>query len=394
MEADWYCIPAGTADISEKFFKRRVALDRSIETSCGGHCWSLYLSAADPAGKTGGLHSHLRPSSVKRKMATAFPFLSTVISSEFAVNAWTGPAMSSTMQRRMSPLRRVYNGVSVTRYTVPVCIWFVGRGRFFYSFITVYYKNTDVVKYLLFFLAGNNSLPPQVNISPGRIVPADMLEPIIPLMLHLDRHFSGVVHEYGMWTYLLLFAIIFLETGLVIMPFLPGDSLLFVAGAAAASGILDLRWLVVAIIAGAVLGDTVNYWIGNYIGIHIFVERFPDLVKKEYIDRTYGFYERYGGTTIFVSRFVPVVRSFAPFLAGVGSMKYYRFLFYNILGATAWTLLMVLAGYYTGTFPVVRENMGLLMIGVLVLTAGTVLFIAGNVLSSYWNRKPAAKDEK
>ncbi|MGB7788505.1 VTT domain-containing protein [Methanoregula sp.] len=220
-----------------------------------------------------------------------------------------------------------------------------------------------------------------------------MLESIIPLMLHLDRHFSGVVHEYGMWTYFLIFCIIFLETGFVIMPFLPGDSLLFVAGAAAASGILDLWWLVVAIIVGAVLGDTVNYWIGNYVGIHVFIERFPNLVKKEYIDRTYGFYEKYGGTTIFVSRFVPVVRTFAPFLAGVGSMKYYRFLFYNILGATAWTLLVVLAGYYTGTFPVVRENMGLLMIGVLIITAGTVLFIAWSVLSSYRNRKPSGKDE-
>ncbi|MGA2918526.1 MAG: VTT domain-containing protein [Methanoregula sp.] len=221
-----------------------------------------------------------------------------------------------------------------------------------------------------------------------------MIESIIPLMLHLDRHFTAVVHEYGMWTYLLLFCIIFLETGFVIMPFLPGDSLLFVAGAAAASGILDLWWLVVAIIAGAVLGDTINYWIGNYVGIHVFLERFPDLVKKEYIDKTYGFYEKYGGTTIFVSRFVPVVRSFAPFLAGVGSMQYYRFLFYNILGATAWTLVVVLAGYYIGMFPVVQENMGFLLIGVLIVTAVTALFIAWGIISSYCCRKPAEEDKE
>jgi membrane-associated protein len=197
-----------------------------------------------------------------------------------------------------------------------------------------------------------------------------------------------------MWTYLILFCIIFLETGLVIMPFLPGDSLLFVAGAAAASGLLDLPWLLVAIIAGAVLGDTLNYWIGNYLGIHIFLERFPNLVKKAYLDRTYGFYEKYGGTAIFVARFVPVVRSFAPFLAGVGSMKYSRFLFYNILGATAWTLVVVLAGYYLGTFTVVKDNMGLLLIGVLALTVATVLFIAWNVLSSYLWKKPAEDEEE
>src|SRR5271157_1529366 len=145
-----------------------------------------------------------------------------------------------------------------------------------------------------------------------------MIDSVISLILHLDQNMSLVVNEYGMWTYLILFLIIFLETGLVIMPFLPGDTLLFVSGAAAASGILNLEWLLIAIVAGAVLGDTVNYWIGNYIGIHVFLERFPNLVRKEYIDRTYGFFEKYGGTTIFVARFVPVVRTFAPFLAGVG----------------------------------------------------------------------------
>ena len=218
-----------------------------------------------------------------------------------------------------------------------------------------------------------------------------MIESVVPLILHLDQNMSLVVNEYGMWTYLILFLIIFLETGLVIMPFLPGDSLLFVAGAAAASGVLNLEWLLIAIIAGAVLGDTVNYWIGNYIGIHVFIERFPNLVRKEYIDRTYGFFERYGGTTIFVARFVPVVRTFAPVLAGVGSMQYRRFLFYNVLGGTAWGLGIVLGGYYLGSFTIVKENMNLLLLAVIALTAGTVLFIAANVAFSCV-KKPA--DEK
>jgi len=272
----------------------------------------------------------------------------------------------------------------------PLC---VGRYIFGRTFPVIYTIRESLS---IFSDPGRDTIPesPQINIRPGLIVPEGMFESILPLILNLDQHFTTVVHQYGMWTYLILFCIIFLETGLVIMPFLPGDSLLFVAGAAAASGLLDLPWLLVAIIAGAVLGDTLNYWIGNYLGIHIFLERFPNLVKKAYLDRTYGFYEKYGGTAIFVARFVPVVRSFAPFLAGVGSMKYSRFLFYNILGATAWTLVVVLAGYYLGTFTVVKDNMGLLLIGVLALTVATVLFIAWNVLSSYLWKKPAEDEEE
>lgn len=218
-----------------------------------------------------------------------------------------------------------------------------------------------------------------------------MIDSIISLILHLDQNMSLVVNEYGMWTYLILFLIIFLETGLVIMPFLPGDTLLFVSGAAAASGILNIEWLLIAIVAGAVLGDTVNYWIGNYIGIHVFLERFPNLVRKEYIDRTYGFFEKYGGTTIFVARFVPVVRTFAPFLPGVGSMQYHRFLFYNVPGGTAWGLAIVLAGYYLGSFAIIKENMNLLILAVIAVTAGTVLFIAASVVSAYL-KKPAGRE--
>jgi len=220
-----------------------------------------------------------------------------------------------------------------------------------------------------------------------------MFDTAVSLFLNLDKNLPLVVNEYGIWTYVILFAIIFLETGLVIMPFLPGDSLLFVGGAAAASGILDLQLLIIAIIAGAVLGDTLNYWIGNRIGLHVFLERFPNLVKKEYIDRTYGFYEKYGGATIFVARFVPLVRTFAPCLAGIGTMHYRRFLFYNVLGATAWTLSIVLGGYYLGTFSIVQENMSLLMMGVIALSAVTILFIIVSVVSAYV-KKPQKKNEE
>lgn len=214
-----------------------------------------------------------------------------------------------------------------------------------------------------------------------------MIDSLINIFLHIDQNMGSVIQEYGVLTYLILFFIIFFETGFVIFPFLPGDSLLFVGGAAAAGGLLNVWWLIAAIILGAVIGDTVNYWIGNYVGLRLFLERFPTLVKKEYIDRTYSFYEKYGGATIFVARFVPLVRTFAPFLAGVGTMHYRRFLFYNILGGTCWTLVLVLAGYYLGTFTVVQENMGLLVIGVMVLTGGTLLFILYNIVRAWWDRR-------
>lgn len=218
-----------------------------------------------------------------------------------------------------------------------------------------------------------------------------MLDSLITVFLHIDQNLTSVVQEYGIWTYLILFFIIFLETGFVVMPFLPGDSLLFVGGAAAASGILDLHLLIIVIILGAVIGDTVNYWVGNYLGIHVFLERFPTLVKKEYIDRTYGFYEKYGGATIFVARFVPLVRTFAPFLAGVGTMQYRRFLFYNVLGAVCWTVSLVLGGYFFGSFTVVKENMSLMILAVALLTAGTLLYIVYTLMKAWWDGRTAAK---
>src|SRR5665647_194915 len=214
-----------------------------------------------------------------------------------------------------------------------------------------------------------------------------MIDSLITIFLNLDQNLSAVVNDYGVWTYFILFFIIFFETGFVILPFLPGDSLLFMCGAAAASGIMDLQWVLTAIIIGAVLGDTANYWIGNYLGIHVFMERFPTLVKKEYIDQTYGFFEKYGGATIFVARFVPVVRTFAPFLAGIGSMNYSRFLIYNILGGVTWAFVIVPVSYFFGTIPVVKENMSLLIVLVILVTAVTVFAVLAGIVSAYLNKR-------
>src|SRR5574338_490780 len=165
----------------------------------------------------------------------------------------------------------------------------------------------------------------------------ELLKQLVDVFLHLDTHLSQVIAEYGTWTYLILFAIIFCETGLVVTPFLPGDSLLFAAGTFAALGALDVRLLIPLLIAAAIIGDTINYWIGAYIGPRAF-EGNLRFLKKEHLDRTRAFYERHGGKTIILARFVPIVRTFAPFVAGVGTMSYARFITYNVIGGLAWVL--------------------------------------------------------
>jgi membrane-associated protein len=220
-----------------------------------------------------------------------------------------------------------------------------------------------------------------------------MIESVLPVILNIDQHLPVVVSEYGIWTYVILFVIIFFETGLVITPFLPGDSLLFVGGAAAASGILDVQILLLVVIAGAILGDTLNYWIGNRVGLHFFLERFPGLMKKEHLDRTHEFFDKYGGATIFVARFVPMVRTFAPCIAGIGSMEYRRFLFYNVIGAVSWAFALVLGGYYLGTFSVVKENMSLLMLGVIALTVGCIVFICFGIVCACRDKGREKKPE-
>jgi membrane-associated protein len=195
----------------------------------------------------------------------------------------------------------------------------------------------------------------------------DLLPRIIDLFLHLDQHLGQLISQYGTWTHFILFLIIFCETGLVITPFLPGDSLLFAAGTFAALGALDLWVLVLLLIIAAIAGDTVNYWIGAYIGPRAFRGDIRFL-RKEYLDRTHAFYEKHGGKTIIMARFVPIIRTFAPFVAGVGAMSYPRFISYNVIGAVLWVGLFVLGGYFFGNISVVRENFTLVILAIIAIS--------------------------
>ncbi|HEY7480066.1 MAG TPA: DedA family protein [Gemmatimonadales bacterium] len=195
----------------------------------------------------------------------------------------------------------------------------------------------------------------------------ELLRSIIDFFLHLDQHLSEVISQYGVWTHLILFLIVFAETGLVVTPFLPGDSLLFAAGTFAALGSLDLGLLVVLLTGAAILGDTVNYWVGAWIGPRAFSGNIK-LLRKDYLDRTHAFYEKHGGKTIIIARFVPIIRTFAPFVAGVGAMSYPRFITYNIVGAVLWVGLFVPAGYFFGNIPVVRENFTLVILAIIAIS--------------------------
>ena len=195
----------------------------------------------------------------------------------------------------------------------------------------------------------------------------DFVRSVVDLFLHLDQHLNRVVTDYGVWTHLILFAIIFAETGLVVTPFLPGDSLLFAAGALAAIGSLDLWLLVVLLIGAAILGDTVNYWVGAWIGPRAFSGNVRFL-RKDYLERTHAFYEKHGGKTIILARFVPIIRTFAPFVAGVGAMSYPRFITYNIVGAVLWVGLFVPMGYFFGNMPTVKENFSLVILAIIAIS--------------------------
>lgn len=189
----------------------------------------------------------------------------------------------------------------------------------------------------------------------------------LDFFLHLDTHLADIIRNYGVWTYAILFAIVFVETGLVVMPLLPGDSLLFAAGTFAALGALDPALLVVLLIVAAVLGDTVNYWIGSQIGPRAFSGSIRFL-KQEHLARTQQFYQRYGGKTIILARFIPIVRTFAPFVAGVGTMTYPRFLAYNVIGAVAWVSGFVTVGYLFGNIPAVKERFSLVILGIILVS--------------------------
>jgi membrane-associated protein len=186
--------------------------------------------------------------------------------------------------------------------------------------------------------------------------------------MHLDKHLGSVIQSYGIWTYLILFLIIFCETGLVITPILPGDSLLFAAGAFAAIGALEVMWLFVLLTIAAIGGDTINYWIGKYMGPKIFHKEKVRFLNREYLDRTHQFYERHGGKTIIIARFMPIIRTFAPFVAGIGRMTYLHFISYNVIGGIIWIASFVFGGYFFGNIPVVKRNFTLVIMAIIVLS--------------------------
>lgn len=191
---------------------------------------------------------------------------------------------------------------------------------------------------------------------------------VVDVFLHLDKHLGAVIAQYGTLTYILLFLVIFCETGLVVAPFLPGDSLIFAASTFAAVGSLDIWLLWGLVLFAAIAGDALNYWIGHAIGPRVFRHENHPIFKREYLERTQRFYEKHGPKTVVLARFIPVIRTFAPFVAGVGGMSYPRFATYNILGGTIWVTLFAFGGYYFGNIPVVRDHFSLAIMGILAIS--------------------------
>jgi membrane-associated protein len=214
----------------------------------------------------------------------------------------------------------------------------------------------------------------------------DLINWFINFVLHMDKELPLIVQSIGIWSYLVLFVVIFIETGVVIMPFLPGDSLLFAAGAVAAHGNSGLSVVLLHVIlaAAAVLGDTANYWIGHFVGPKVFTTG-SRWFKKEHLDRTHAFYQKHGGKTIFLARFVPIIRTFAPFVAGIGKMSYGYFFSYNVFGGIVWTGLFLWGGYFFGGLPIIKENFSIVIIAIVLisLVPAVVEYLRGK------NAKPA-----
>lgn len=213
----------------------------------------------------------------------------------------------------------------------------------------------------------------------------DFIAGAVDVFLHLDKYLAGIISQYGTLTYALLFFVVFMETGFVVTPFLPGDSLLFAGGALSVSSSLNI-WLVYSLfLAAAILGDTVNYWLGNSLGPRVF-DKYPKIFKKEYLDKTHEFYEKYGNKTIVLARFVPIVRTFAPFVAGVAKMSYPHFITYNLLGGFSWVTIFVWGGYFFGNLPFVQKNFHYVVFLIIILS---VLPIFWEVYKSKSSKKPA-----
>ncbi|MDM3751376.1 DedA family protein [Proteus mirabilis] len=219
---------------------------------------------------------------------------------------------------------------------------------------------------------------------------ADLIKFLIDFILHIDVHLAELVAQYGTWVYAIIFLIIFCETGLVVTPFLPGDSLLFVAGALSAldTNDVNVHLMVLLLLFAAILGDAVNYSIGRIFGEKLFSNPNSRIFKREYLDKTHAFYEKHGGKAIILARFVPIVRTFAPFVAGMGKMSYRHFAFYNVTGAIAWVLLFTYAGYFFGDLDIVQKNLKLLIVAIIVIS------ILPGVIEVIRHRRASAKAKK
>ena len=207
---------------------------------------------------------------------------------------------------------------------------------------------------------------------------------LFDFILHFDEHLANIIDLFGVFTYVILFFIIFAETGLVVTPFLPGDSLLFVVGTLAGSGFLNIWIVYFSLLIAAILGDTVNYWIGHHLGNRVFSKENSRLFNKAYLEKTREFYEKHGGKTIILARFLPIIRTFAPFVAGIGSMNYRRFLAYNVIGGIVWVVLFVTAGYSLGKFGWVKNNLSLILLGIIILSIMPIVV-------EVWRNKRQAK---